>query len=508
MLAPMELSRRGILSMGAAPAALALQAQAPQPSTERPNILWICTDQQRWDTLTALGNPHIRTPHLDRLAASGVSFSRTYCQNPVCTPSRASFMTGCYPTSVHVHRNGNSHFPQEWIPRLAPRLFRDAGYDCALVGKLHLSSPFQRVEPRFDDGYRIFEWSHQPKPEPNWPVEQHAYHRWLRDKGVEWAKLYKARKIDGYPAPYQAGMPERYHEITWASQLAQSWMRGGVRKPWFASLHIFAPHPPFDPAPEYLERMKPSSIPEPLYRQGEEAIQARFQPIDHQTAKPVPPSTYAARHMKASYYAMVEHIDHEVGQMLDTLEATGQRDNTIVVFTSDHGEMLGDHCLRAKGCRFFEGAVRVPLLISWPGRFRKGFTSDALVELTDILPTLLEASGLPVPEHIDGKSLVKLLQGQPGAPTQHRTVVRSEYHDSLQLPGHSRATMIRDDRYKLVVYHGTGQGELFDLGEDPSEFNNLYSQPAGSAVQARMTAQMLDEIATHADLGQPRVGRY
>lgn len=486
---------------------LAASAAASVQPPRRPNILWICTDQQRWDTIASLGNRHIRTPNLDRLAANGVAFTHAYCQNPICTPSRASFMTGCYPSSVHVHRNGNSHFPEQWRPRLAPRIFRDAGYDCGLAGKLHLSSPFNRVEPRIDDGYRIFEWSHHPAPESFWPADQHAYQRWLRDRGVAWQRLYKARKVDGYPDAYQAGMPERYHEVTWASELAQSWMKGGLRGPWYATLHVFAPHPPFDPAPEYLERMRPADLPEPLYRAGEEAEQARFSRIDHQTAKPIPPSAYPSKHMKAAYYAMIEHIDHEVGRMLSVLEATGQRENTIVVFTSDHGEMLGDRCLRQKGCRFFEGAVRVPLIFSWPGRFKPGVVSPALVELTDILPTLMDSIGLTVPDYMEGRSLKAILEGGAGA-ERHREMIRSEYHDSLDLAAHSRATMIRDRRHKLVVYHGTGLGELFDLAEDPTEARNLFGTPPGREAQTRLTEQMLDHLALRADLGQPRIGRY
>jgi len=496
------IARRDLMAGGALPAALAQRG-----SGDRPNILWICTDQQRWDTISAHGNPYIRTPNLDRLASSGVSFRRAYCQNPVCTPSRASFMTGCYPSTLHVHRNGNSHFPSEWQPRLAPRLFRDAGYDCGLAGKLHLSSPFERVEPRFDDGYRIFEWSHHPKPEKGWPLSAHAYQNWLRRQGADWNKLYRTRKVDGYPDAYQAGMPERLHEITWAAGLTREWIRGGLRKPWFASMHIFAPHPPFDPAPEFLERMKPETMPEPLYRPGEEHERAAFNAVDHQTRAPVTPREYPARHMKAAYYAMIEHIDHEVGRILDTLEATGQRESTIVVFTSDHGEMLGDHCLRLKGCRFFEGAVHVPLILSWPGTFQAGLVSNALVELTDILPTLLEAAGRTVPAHIDGRSLFAIATGKAD-PGRHRDLARSEYHDSVDGPGHSRATMIRDDRYKLVIYHGSGLGELYDLAADPYEFHNLFRDPAGQATRARMTEMMLDHIALRADLGQPRVGRF
>jgi arylsulfatase A-like enzyme len=363
------------------------------------------------------------------------------------------------------------------------------------------------VEPRIDDGFRRFEWSHHPKPESFWPVEAHAYQRWLRDQGASWSQLYKAKKIPGFPDAYQAGMPERFHEVTWGASETIAAIRGGLRKPWFQCMHIFAPHPPFDPAPEYLERMRPADFPDPLYRHGEEALQERFNRIDHQTRKPVAPSTYPAKQMKAAYAAMVEHIDHEVGRILGELDRTSQRDNTIVVFFSDHGEMLGDHCLRQKGCRFYEGAVRIPLLISWPGRFRENLVSSELVELTDIVPTLLDTLGIAAPSPMNGRSLVPLLTGK-AVSARHREFVRSEYYDTLDLPDHTRATMLRDDRYKLVIYHGHQLGELYDLAEDPFEFQNLFDDPRGQQPRKRLTEAMLDQLALTADIGQPRIGRF
>ncbi|MDZ7639636.1 MAG: sulfatase-like hydrolase/transferase [Bryobacterales bacterium] len=202
---------------------------------ERPNISWICTDQQQWDTIASLGNAQIRTPNIDRLASEGVTLTHTYCQNPICTPSRASFLTGCRPSRIHRHRNGNAHFPRELTLRLVANRLARAGYDGALCGKFHLSSPFDRMEPRLDDGYRLYDWSHHPSPEPGWPVTEYAYQRWLKE--------------------------------------------GGLRGPWFACINIFAP--PFDPAPEYLSKKAPETLPPPLYREGEEREQARFGKVGH-----------------------------------------------------------------------------------------------------------------------------------------------------------------------------------------------------------------------------------
>jgi arylsulfatase len=175
-------------------------------STTRPNILWICTDQQRYDTIHALGNERIRTPSLDRLVVEGAAFTKAYAQSPICTPSRACFLTGRYPSTLHVNRNGNAYFPGNI--RLITRVLADGGYDCGLVGKLHLSAADGRVEVRPDDGYRVFKWSHHPKPESFWPTDNHAYQRWLREQGVDWDKVYDAETASGWEvqASYSAGI--------------------------------------------------------------------------------------------------------------------------------------------------------------------------------------------------------------------------------------------------------------------------------------------------------------
>ncbi len=476
-------------------------------SDRRPNILWICTDQQRFDTIHALGNPHIRTPHLDRLVAEGVAFTRAYAQSPICTPSRASFLTGCYPSTLHVNRNGAARFPAS--ERLITRRLADAGYDCGLAGKLHLSAAYGRVEERPDDGYRVFKWSHHPYPEPFWPIEHHDYQRWLQEQGVDWAQAYGARSLDGWDGGelYRPGIAARYHQTTWCANEAIAFITAPHDGPWLMSVNPFDPHPPFDPPPEYLERMDVAAMPLPLFRPEELESQRAFREIDHQTTAPRSPETYDARRMIAAYYAQIELIDDQVGRMLAALDVTGQRENTIVIFMSDHGEMLGDHGLLFKGARFYEGAVRVPLIISWPGHFLEGVRSDALVELTDLVPTLLEAVGVPLPEYVQGRSLMPILTGQAD-PDRHRAFVRSEYHDALDLPDATRANMLRDERYKLVVYHGHMVGELYDLWEDPQEFHNLWDDPARRTLRDSLIHQCFDAVMLAADEGPPRVGRY
>ncbi len=492
-------------------------------ASDRPNILWYCTDQQRFDTVGALGNRHVRTPRLDAVAGDGVAFTRAYVQSQICTPSRASFLTGRYPATNHVHRNGNAYFPDH--ETLVTRLFADAGYDCGLIGKLHLASAAGGSERRSNDGYRVFQWSHHPMPTLD--PAHHAYHRWLADEqGVDPRELYS--HIRSFCC---AGVPAELHQSTWCTEMAIRFIDEARDGPWLLSLNPFDPHPPFDPPPEYLSRYDPATLPPPAFRPSDLERQRAFravsqQSIDardpngvnpdpaggqsHEDTATVPPDSFDGRAVKAAYYAMIELLDAQLGRLLDHLEAVGQLDDTIVVFHSDHGEMLGDHGLLYKGCRFFEGLVHVPLVVRWPERFRAGLVSDALVELVDLAPTLLDAAGLEVPGYMQGRSLVPLLAGEAD-PHRHKTSVVAEFNDALgstRVPMPSHATMHFDGRFKTVVYHALGLGEIFDLEEDPDEFVNLWDAPAMQGAKAELLHRHLDAVMATSSAGVERVGRF
>ena len=459
-----------------------------------PNILWICTDQQRLDTIGALGHPHVRTPHLDRLCASGTVFRNAYCQSTVCTPSRSSFLTGWYPGTIGAGRNNNDRWPER--AELLPRLLRDrVGYDCGLVGKLHLAGAYQRetrdsrrhgvrvFEPEVrpaDDGYRVFRWSHSPFDD--WG-RRHAYANWVRGKGFDLGEL----RLGAEPIPAEC------HQTTFCADTAIEFVTGRLASPWLVSMNPFDPHPPFDPPADHLARFDPDAMPNPVFRDSDLDAQAGLADIDFQSsAKPPDPAADGPR--MAAYHAMIELMDENVGRVLKVLEKIGQRDRTLVVFMSDHGDMLGDHGLWGKGCRFYEGLVRVPLVMSWPGRIREGVVSDALVELTDLVPTLMDAAGLDAPAELPGHSLLPLLTGRVPAHS-HREFVRSDYHGALDLGRGSRrshGTMIRTASWKLVRYRGTGLGELFDLGQDPMEFDNRWDDPSCADRRRQMASLIPD----------------
>jgi len=489
-----ELTRRNVLKTTVAAAAATLPAPraaaAKSDAAKRPNILWICTDQQRYDTIRSLNNPHIRTPNIDKLVARGVAFTHAYCQSPICTPSRASFLTGMHPDAIGACTNGNKSWDD--AAPLVTKTLAEAGYDCGLSGKLHLSSAHGRIEKRPKDGYRVFHWSHHPKDD--WP-KGHAYCDWLKARGKDYKKLHRK---NGY-------IPAELHQTTWCAKTAEEFIREERKGPWLFSLNCFDPHPPLDPPKEYVDRFDIKSLPGPLFRESDLAAQKKLQGVNFQTRATRPKKPNCQLH-QAKYWAQIELIDENVGRLMKVLDQTAQRDNTIVIFTSDHGETLGDHGLRAKGCRFYESLVRVPLIISWPNRFKQGLKSDALVELTDIVPTLLEACGLPVPEDMQGKSLTGILTGKSD-PHKHREFVRSIYYRVLQ-GAPSYASMIRTRGHKLVCYHGHRLGELFDMGKDPGEFENLWDDPKLAGVRFELTTKAFDAAAFATDLGSRRVGRY
>ncbi|HEY3686794.1 MAG TPA: sulfatase-like hydrolase/transferase [Streptosporangiaceae bacterium] len=469
----------------------------------RPNILWICTDQQRRDTLGCYGNTFTTTPNIDGLAADGVVFDHAYAQSPVCTPSRASFLTGRYPRTTGCRQNGQSISASEV---LVTRLLSDAGYVGGLSGKLHLSvchpSASPGTERRIGDGYDEFHWSHHP--DPDWPTNEYIH--WLAERGVTYG-----RTPVGGSRYVETGMAEEDHQTTWCARKAIEFIESGAGfdDPWMFSVNIFDPHHPFDPPPEYLQPYldRLEDIPLPNYAERELDDKPVFQRVDHtgayggEAGYPFTEMTdHDHRMLRAAYWAMCDLIDVQVGRMLAALERTGQRENTIVVFQTDHGEMLGDHGIYLKGPYFYDPAVRVPLIVSWPGVIEAGRRSTALVEYTDLAPTLLDAAGLPRHPGMQGRSLWPMLTGSAGL-DHHRDDVYSEYYNAM--PWHRdpapQTTMLRTADHKLVVTHGLDTGELYDLREDPLERRNRWADPDALAVKGDLLRRLCDRMAWTVD---------
>ena len=492
------------------------------PTQRRPNILLIATDQQRFDSLGCYGNPHARTPNLDRLAANSTRFADCYVQNTVCSPSRASLFTGKYPRNHGLWANGVALPAHQ---KMFTRALADAGYDCGMVGKQHLAGCEQWVtEPRRDDGYRMFEWSHSPLNRSR----QNAYHAWLREASPEtYTRLFpqegdpldpNSGNVTGTGFAIDAVEPE-LHYSHWIAERTIDFIRTERRddQPFFMMANFFDPHHPFGAPAKYREMFDAAALPLPKGYMADMADRPpgvrtyaeRSQGGKSKGARHYPESEL--REVIACYYAMVAQIDAEVGRILDALEASGQADDTLVVFTSDHGEMLGDHSTLMKGPMMYEGAVRVPLIVRWPERLAPGRVVDGPVEWVDLTATVLDAAGIDTFAGVQGQSLLPIAAGE----AEGRGWAFCEYRNSGN-PAEPAlyTTMLRDGDTKLILWHGapsTGAaraGELYDLGSDPDELVNLYEDPAHAALRERMVDRLVDVLCAIEDRSQPRVSNW
>jgi len=483
----------------------------------RPNILWICSDQQRTDTLGCYGNKLVNSPNIDRLAESGALFEHAYSQCPVCAPSRGSFLTGRYPRTCGPRQNGQDIDESEIT---LTRILKDNGYVCGLSGKLHLSACSPSVCPgterRIDDGYDYFAWSHHPSGfRGGWPLNQ--YTLWLKSQGIK----YRTEEFPGHTC-IRYGMKPEYHQTKWCTDRALDFMEASrlTSRPWMFSINYYDPHHPFDPPKEYLDRYlsRLDEIAPPDYIKGELDKKPSFQMKDHLGAYDTP-GQFAYnnfdltehRLIRAAYYAMCDFIDVQVGRLIEYLEKSGQLENTIIIYMSDHGEHLGDHGMYLKGPCFYENNVNVPFIISYPKAIPAGVRVNALAELVDIAPTLLEYCSIPVYEGMQGFSMADLIRGKDGALA--RKSAYSEYYNCNINHRDPKAfcSMVRDDRFKLVKVHAAPDGapvdeskygcmgELYDLINDPGEHFNLYDDPAYSEIKCRMLALLCDRMAATCD---------
>lgn len=460
----------------------------------KPNIILIMTDQQRADTINALDAPWMKTPVLDKLVKEGTSFTNCYVTSPVCVGSRASLFTGLYPHSTGVFTNFQPWEPT-WVSSLA-----DAGYHCVNIGKMHIN-PYD-AKGGFHQRFFM-----ENKDRPLF-LDEHP--RAIYD---EWDKALHARKLEK-PSRYTRHKqdPEGYrdalgafpwhldddmHSDMFIGDHAVWWLKERkATSPLFLQIGFPGPHPPYDPLPHYLEQYKDADIPVPHPTAEEIAAQPPTQAelrnnmirnnYDSVAWKEQPDAEALLR-MRHHYAANVSMIDHQVGEIMKTLDERGYLDNALVIFTSDHGDALGDHGHIQKWT-MYDCSVRVPLVI-WSRNLVGHKRNDSLVQLMDIAPTVLEAAGLTPPEAFEARSLWPVLNGER---EEIRTEVYSELaRDHIQT-GAEYIVMKRDARWKIVYYLGETFGELYDMEQDPGELRNLWSLPEHAALKEQMVKDLLE----------------
>jgi len=425
---------------------------------KRPNVLLIFTDQQRADTIHALGNRTIRTPNLDRLCAAGVAFTRAYTASPVCVSARCSMIYGQYPH--HTGCYDNAPMPQDGRVSVMGAL-TEIGYRTHGIGKCHFVPDRHALR-----GFQTREEQEELTSSP----DDDDYLVWLRANGFDYLTDPHGVRGEMYYVPQPAQMPARFHPTQWVGDRATAFLEDPERKaaPWLLFASFVHPHPPFAPPAPWHKLYRAPTMPLPNVPPDVETLQLyinryqnrykyRDQGIDRNLV----------RCLKAYYYAAISFIDSQIGRMLDALGRTGQIDNTLILFTSDHGEYLGDY--NSFGKRgMHDSAARIPLVARLPGRFADGRVSTEPASLVDIAPTILAATGAAITSHTtDGADLAALLAGTAG-----REMVFSQFQRSGLA-----VYMAVDRRWKYFYSAPDGRDFLFDHAEDPLETRNHAGAP-------------------------------
>ncbi len=441
---------------------------------KRPNILLLYTDQQRWDALRCSGNPLIHTPNLDALAARGALFRKAFVNCPLCMPSRMSMLSGRYPLSLNIRANG-VEMPED-IPCLQ-HILGLYGYHTANFGKLHFKNHSNRDHrvPHPAYGFDTLVLSDEPG------CYDDAYIKWVETQApgqVENCRCDTPPEWRGKPIQKQPRSTEDYHVFQGSEHLTHSAFvadetiaflktrRPG--EPFFCIAGFYAPHSPTNPPRRFVDMYDPAKMPLPKRREGQNL---RDISDDHW------------RQTVAHYYALVSHVDDQAGRILRTLDEQGLADDTIVVFTSDHGEYLGDHGRVGKSGPQ-DSSARVPLLIAWPGHLAAGRQFDQIVEAVDLAPTLLDACAVQIPPFMQGMSLRPLLEGRE---FQARDSAYIECHVRGGTNGY-KAVRTRDYLYSCEK---RGYETLFDLKKNPDQTENVKDDPAYAAVKADLRHQLI-----------------
>jgi arylsulfatase A-like enzyme len=510
---------------GLADDAKAEVAADPADPSRRPNILWIMADQLRYDCVGANGNRIIKTPGLDRLAAESANFSNAFVQAPVCVPSRASFFTGRYP---HSHRNRVNYTPLAASEVLLPARLKAAGYRTAIVGKSHL---YYHYPPTADEarqtGFDLVDLHDGVNFTRMWSCS--AYAQWrqandpLRDipyyqTAIQVRRLRAALPPDANP--YRAAIEPQYTDTVWTGTRTREQLKdlAASDQPFFLFCSFRKPHGPYEVPVPFDSMYSDIEIPLPV-PETPEAIGQLPTPVQKLILRGKKPEYAMDRTqlqwLYRSYYGTVSHLDQEVGLILETLKEAGEDDNTIVVFTADHGDQLLEHGLTGKNV-FFEASIHVPLMVRLPGSVQPG-RYDALVESVDVLPTLFELAGLREPENCQGRSLVSLYS-EAGGTSAPRDAVFSEnvipevitsgvldfsFVKGAGIKGirHPDAKMVRTRRWKYN-YYPDGYEELYDLQNDRQERHNLAEDPAHKPVVDDLRQRLLNWLITADEVDQ------
>jgi len=508
--------------------------------TDRPNFLFIITDQHRADHVGCYGNPVVKTPHIDSLAAQGRRWNRFYVANPICMPNRASIMTGRM-SSLHGARHNGIPLSKDHTTFV--ELLRDAGYRTGLIGKSHLQSftglpatkkyeveegkraPSRHLRDAFKANRHSEDYDLELVPEWDTPLSDrldgdfygfehveiaadHAdqasgdYSLWARQQRPDFDSLIgpeNALANDRIKAPqaWRTAVPEERYSTSWIANRAEGWLsaRAQEDQPFFLQMSFPDPHHPFTSPGKYWGMHDPQDIALPAsfgkgnlppIRAMREAMEQGSDPRDNQS--PFAVKEDEVRAIIALTYGMITMIDDAIGRVLQRLEALGLAESTVVIFTSDHGDYMGDHGLMLKLLLHYQGIIRVPFIWSDPARPEAGAQSDELGSSIDISATILARAGI---QPFNG------LQGRDLFASEPPEAVIVEEDSQRVMTGFDRPQRVRTivtNRYRMSLRQGETWGELYDLAADPHEMTNLFAEAGATDIRNKLTETMLTRM--------------
>ena len=435
---------------------------------DRPNILFIFSDQFNARCLSIAGHPDVQTPNLDRLATEGVRFENAYAQNPICTPSRMCFLSGQY-TSTHGYYGLYGQEPAQRLTSIF-RYFREGGYRTGALGKLH--TPRYWIEHDCQFVYDEF-------------IEHPKY--------LEGAGLYEAndnRRFTGWRDGQASHIPlEHSCEVVLAKQTIRFMRnqgepndRGDPASPWFAWVSFSRPHSPLTPSEPFASMYPPEAVTLPPSA-SPDVIASQPNRIRQVPRTKEAPLSGDVELMLSAYLGLVSQVDYGIGMILEELEKQGLLENTIIVFSADHGDYAGEHGLWSKNGGISSRAItRIPMILHYPERIASGRVSDEMVESIDLYPTLCELAGLPKPDHVQGVSFTSLLGDDP-QPIRDNALTENAYRKAL-------ATK----EWRYITNTGDQKDELYDQLNDPWEINNLIDDPGYAPVVQRLLRELLSRV--------------
>ena len=457
------------------------QAQKNQPRrNDRPNILLIMADQHSGDCMGCDGNRAIRTPNIDALALEGVRFRNAYTATPSCIPARAGLLTGLSPWNHGLLGMDGWPIATEYRHEM-PQALAEAGYYTAAIGKNHFDPPRQShgydlmlddehndIRNIYQSDYHSFFW--QNAPNIKGPAGPNDTFEAVDGCGFGWKDFWNA--YDARAFPY----PERLHRTRWVGRTAVNFLRTyDRRQPFFLKVSFLPPHSPYIPPERLMREYMDAGLPEAFRAPWSEKYRPRSGTgldIWHGDL-----GAEQVRRSRAGYYGQVTYVDEQIGQILEELDARGLMEETLIVYTSDHGDMLGDHFMWRK-CQPYQSSVRIPMLMRWPKGLvsaERGRVTDQTIEMRDLMPTFLDAAGAlePIAESLDGRSLLPLADGKTEG---WREYIDME-HDVCYSPlVHWNA--LTDGHAKYIFHAHDGSEQLFDLDHDPQEMHDLASETA------------------------------